>query len=187
MPCCQTNILSHAIRLPHLARSSSRQIPGTIRRFPQKRFRKAQHHLAWPQRNQLHDSLHSPQAHQHLERHQHQERPAAQENGANASRWSQGFRRSHCKKVRHLLLRATEERAIQRTAGKAVSRQQDRLEILSLASSLVSEGDNLLGHQRKEGRDKAQASFRTHRLFAASANATPTHSREEEVTWPLAM
>src|SRR5713226_1340457 len=42
----ETNILSHPVRLPCLARSSSRQIPGAIRRLLQKKFREAQHHVA---------------------------------------------------------------------------------------------------------------------------------------------
>src|SRR5260370_10276268 len=97
------------------------------------------------------------------------------------------FAARSAKKIRHLLLRTTEERSVHARTRKAVSRQQSRLGFFPFSSSLVPEGDNVLGHQRKEGRHEAQAAFRPDRAFAASPNPAAEYTHEEELTWPLAM
>src|SRR5437879_2749701 len=117
----KTNILPNAIRLPRLAPDQPRQIPRTARGLLQKGFRQAQHHLArirtscpvlwldrWRskkhRRDQLYDSLHSAQAHQHLECHQYQICSRAHKERPDASRRLQSLCRSQRKKVCHLLI-----------------------------------------------------------------------------------
>src|SRR5437667_3920846 len=107
---------------------------------------------------------------QHIEYRERQTREGTHTSGADARCGAQSV--PGAQKDWSVLLRAKEHGQTWRLVRGAVPRQQASLALLPGPSALVPEDRYLVGHQREEGRDQAQAVGRAHQRLGARANST---------------
>src|SRR5439155_3397724 len=170
-----------------MARKVSPQSPRTLGWILQERLRQTEPDVAgigrhgaelrldrWHsqahRRQELCDQVYAAATWQHMEYRERQTREGTHTSGADARCGAQSV--PGAQKDWSVLLRAKEHGQTWRLVRGAVPRQQASLAVLPGPSALVPEDRYLVGHQREEGRDQAQAVGRVHQRLGARANST---------------